>query len=170
MKRRNLLLAALAVVLVLSAGIGTASAYFTARLVTYGGHVVELGSSGTTEVYERFSQWTKHVTVTSAADSEPAYIRIRAYYGSSYSVAYNGNGAWSDGGDGWWYYNSILQPASSTDEFDVTITNVPTDVTEGDEFNIVVIYESTSVRYRADGTPYADWSVRLDTGAVGGVS
>lgn len=169
MKRWNLLLAVLALVLALSVGIGSAYAYFTTYTVSSGGHVVELGEIGHTDVYERFSQWTKHVTVTSAADSEPAFIRIRAYGGSGYSLTYNGNGAWTDGGDGWWYYNSILQPASSTGEFDVFISNVPTSVTEGDEFNIVVVYESTSVRYRADGTPYADWSVRLDSGSVGGV-
>ena len=31
-------------------------------------------------------------------------------------------------------------------------------------FNVVVIYESTPVMYREDGTPYADWNVVLDNG------
>ncbi len=29
---------------------------------------------------------------------------------------------------------------------------------EGDEFNVVVVYESTLVLYDKDGNPYADWS------------
>ncbi len=169
MKRWKILLTVLALVLIMSIGIGTAYGYFTTYVVTRGGHVVTLGESGRTDIYERFSQWTKHVTVSSAADSDPAFVRIRAYWGAGYSVTYEGNGVWYDGGDGWWYYTPILQPDSSTSEFDVYISNVPSDVTEGDEFNIVVVYETTSVRYRADGTPYADWSVRLDSGTVGGV-
>ena len=32
----------------------------------------------------------------------------------------------------------------------------------GDEFNVVVIYESTLALYDAEGNPYADWGVILD--------
>ena len=47
----------------------------------------------------------------------------------------------------------------------VRISGIP----EGEEsFNVAVVYETTPVQYRADGTPYADWEVRLE--ALGTVS
>ena len=33
----------------------------------------------------------------------------------------------------------------------------------GDSFHVAVIYESTPVRYNADGTPYADWDEVLNS-------
>ena len=36
---------------------------------------------------------------------------------------------------------------------------------DGLTFNVVVIYESTPVLYREDGTPYADWNAVLDSGS-----
>ena len=35
-------------------------------------------------------------------------------------------------------------------------------------FNVVVIYETTPVLYREDGTPYADWSAKVDAKTVEG--
>ena len=40
------------------------------------------------------------------------------------------------------------------------IGNVPEDATEGDKFNVVVIYEAVKVEYNADGSTKApDWSM-----------
>lgn len=33
---------------------------------------------------------------------------------------------------------------------------------DGESFNVIVIYESTPVRYDENGEPYADWSETLD--------
>jgi len=52
-----------------------------------------------------------------------------------------------------------------TSVLSVKIENVPeADLENGTMFNVVVIYESTPVMYREDGTPYADWNVVLDNG------
>ena len=54
MKKRTLILAVLAVVLVLSSGIGSAIAYFTTYATARGGYVIHLG--GKTEI-ECYAQW-----------------------------------------------------------------------------------------------------------------
>lgn len=168
MKRRHLVLAALAVLLTLGAYLGAASAYFTTYADARGGYPIELGSH--TDMYERLSQWTKHVTVTSDEGGEPVYVRVRAFWGMTYHVSYDGENGWRDGGDGYWYYDGILYGGEETAELAIHINDVPDNVEEGDSFNIVVIYESTPVQYDETGAPYADWSITLDTGYTGEVS
>ena len=46
------------------------------------------------------------------------------------------------------------------------IENVPEDITDPTGFNVVVVYESTPVRYDEAGNPYADWSMTLDSGSM----
>ena len=167
MKRTTLWLAALAAVLALCASVGTASAYFTTYAQARGGYTIELGDR--TEIYERFSQWTKHVAVMSEPDSEPVFVRVRAFWGETYDVEYDGGAAWTEGADGFWYCDSILNGGEETPELDIHIVNVPAYVEEGDGFNVVVIYETTPVLYDGNGAPYADWSVTLDAGTTGGV-
>ena len=43
------------------------------------------------------------------------------------------------------------------------IKNVPEEVTEPESFNVVVVYETTPVQYDAEGNPYADWELVLET-------
>lgn len=54
------------------------------------------------------------------------------------------------------------------------ISGVPTTdkVKDGDDLNVVVIYEATPVLYDKDGTPYADWkqAVIVDNETEGGNS
>ena len=62
-------------------------------------------------------------------------------------------------------YNEIVPGGGKTSVLSVKIENVPeADLENGTMFNVVVIYESTPVMYREDGTPYADWNVVLDNG------
>ena len=167
MKRKTLLLAALALVLVLGASIGQSLAYFSTYAEAKGGYVIELGDR--TELKEEFSNWTKRVTVVSAEDSEPVFIRVKAFCGSRYSLSYlDESSRWSLGDDGYYYYSEIVPGGGSTAELQIRIGNVPASVKDGDSFNVIVIYESTPVRYREDGSAYADWNVILDSGSTEG--
>lgn len=166
MKKKNILLAVMAVSLTLTAGVGSAWAYFTTYAQARGGYTIELGDKTTVE--EDFSAWTKHVAITSNADSEPVYVRARAFCGQDYSLVYSGSDKWSPGADGYYYYSDILSGGGTTETLDVRIENVPEDITDAAAFNVVVIYETTPVRYHEDGSPYADWSVKLNTGTVEG--
>lgn len=167
MKRKTLLLAALALVLVLGASIGQSLAYFSTYAEAKGGYVIELGDR--TELKEEFSNWTKRVTVVSAEDSEPVFIRVKAFCSSRYSLSYlDESSRWSLGDDGYYYYSEIVPGGGSTAELQIRIGNVPASVKDGDSFNVIVIYESTPVRYREDGSAYADWNVILDGGSTEG--
>lgn len=161
-KRAGYSIAFLAFVMVLTAGVGRAWAYFTTYASAQGGITIELGNE--TEIEETFSSWTKHLTITSDAGSEPVYVRARAYGSGRYPLEYSGTG-WQAGDDGYYYYNEILPGGGSTSELLVGIKDVPDqEIENGTMFNVIVIYESTPVMYNEDGTPYADWDVVLDNG------
>ncbi len=171
MKKINGLLAAAAVMLVLSAAIGSAWGYFTTFVEVRGGHTLKLGSR--TEIDEEFSDWTKRVSISSKPDSVPVYIRAKAFCGSEYQLTYSDkNKKWTEGEDGYYYYSDILYGGQTADELLVKIENIPADadVKDSDNFNVVVIYESTPVLYDKDGQPYADWDAELETGNVEGGS
>lgn len=167
MKKKTAFLTALAVILVLAASIDSAWAYFTTYAEAKGGHTLSLGDK--TKVEEDFSAWTKHVSIQSDPDSEPVYIRVKAFCGSEYKLVFSDkSGKWSPGSDGYYYYSDIVNGGEATKELQVKIENVPKDVTDADSFNVVVIYESTPVLYKEDGTPYADWKNKVNTGTVKG--
>lgn len=162
MKKAKYFLVLLALVMVMTAGIGRAWAYFTTYASAKGVIPITLGDK--TEIKEEFSRWEKRVTIVSDANSEPVYIRAKAFGSGSYPLVYSGEG-WTIGEDGYYYYNEIVPGGGHTSVLSVKIENVPTeDVEDGTSFNVIVIYESTPVMYREDGTPYADWTVILDNG------
>ena len=79
MKKKTIVLAALAAVLTLEAAAGSAWAYFTTYTEARGGYPIEL--EDTTTIREEFSAWTKHVVVASEKDSRPVYVRVKALNG-----------------------------------------------------------------------------------------
>ena len=168
MKHTNKILFLLAAIMIVTtAGIGSAWAYFTTYCSAKGGYTIELGDQ--TEIEEEFSNWTKHVSITSAADSQPVYVRARGYCGSSYSLIYSDStGKWTPGDDGWYYYSDVVNASESTDTLDIRIEGVPSDVTDPASFNVAVVYETTPVQYHEDGSAYADWNITLYTGNVEG--
>ena len=167
MKKKTTILAALAVILTLSAASGSAWAYFTTYAQARGSYPIELGDRTTVE--EDFSAWTKHVSIKSEPDSEPVYIRVRAFCGAAYQLVYSDtSGKWSPDSDGYYYYSDVVKGGEATDVLDIKIENVPEDVKDPASFNVVVIYETTPVLYREDGTPYADWSAKVDAKTVEG--
>lgn len=164
MKKKNLILMLLAAGMILTGSIGHTWAYFTTYTQAQGGYPIDLGDQ--TEVHEDFSAWTKHVSVTVGEDSQPVYIRAKAFCGSAYDLVYSSeSGKWRfNEKDGYYYYNEIVNGGGSTEELLVKIENVPADITDPTSFHVVVIYESTPVRYDEAGNPYGDWNVILDAG------
>ncbi|WP_434309831.1 hypothetical protein [Hominifimenecus sp. rT4P-3] len=171
MKKRNIYLAALCLLLVLSASMESSLAYFTTNAAAQGGYSLELGK--TTIHEDPVVDWTKRITVTNTSGEAalPVYIRIKAFAGSKYTLLYSDSeGKWSPGAEGYYYYRDIVGGGESTDVLNIKIEGVPRseEITEAESFNVAVIYESTPVLYDAAGVPYADWNVKLNSGNVEG--
>lgn len=158
-----MLAAIVMVVLVgLTATVGTTLAYFTTYATAKG--YVEVSLEEQTTIDETFGSWTKHLTIANQGnDSRAVYVRAKAFGGEQYTLTYSGSG-WSQNADGYYYYDSILNPGQTTSTLDVKISGIPDSAKDGDNFNVVVIYETTPVLYDAQGKPYADWNNILDNG------
>lgn len=169
MKRsiRTVWAAGAAVALVSMAAIGSARAYFTTYATARGGHEITLAP--VTEVTERFADWTKHISLRNTGDTE-CYVRVRAFAGSAYGLEYDGSDKWSQGTDGYWYYDEILPAGGQTEVLDLEIKlpvvkdEFGNQLAYTEDFNVVVIQECTAVLYREDGTAYADWEDVLESG------
>lgn len=161
MKYRKIALTAAAFMMILSAGAGKAWAYFTTYTQASGGGLVQLGNQ--THATETVDSWTKHLTISNDSASGPVYVRAKAF-SSVYSLEYNGGGSWSPGEEEYYYYNEILPAGGETETLDIHIQNVPGEAKDSESFNVVVVYESVPVCYREDGTPYADWSGKQESG------
>ena len=166
----TVVLAASAILLVHSS-VGVAQAYFTTYATAKG--TIQLPLDERTEINEEFDDWTKHVTITNTALAEDAasmsvFVRVKAFSGSTYPLQFEGSGWQLNEGDGYYYYNAPLAPGKVTEKLDIKITGVPADAKPDASFNVAVIYETTPVIYKPDGTPYADWTDILDAGQTGG--
>lgn len=157
-------MAAIIVVAALVTGVGKTIAYFTTYAEAKGSQEIILGDS--TTVTEKFKDWVKSVTISNDAQpSQPVFVRVKAFSGSTYPLTYIGDANWSKGKDGYYYYALPLNPGESTTKLDVKIEGIPDNPENGDNFNVVVVYESTPVFYDEDGNPKADWNVVLDSGS-----
>lgn len=159
MKKKSIVLALLAMGMVLTAGLGQTWAYFTTYVEVEGGYPVQLGGRSETDIEEDFSNWTKHVRITNKEGSAPVLVRAKAFCGSLYTLDYSSpSGKWSlNPNDNFYYYSDILNGGETTEELQIKIGNVPEDAEDPSAFNVIVVYESTPVRYDAEGKPYGNW-------------
>ncbi len=165
MKKRNIFLTACTIILVCSVSIGSAFAYFTTYTEAKGGYTISLGDKTTIEE-PKVSEMTKHIVIKNLEGSEPVWVRARAFGGEVYELIYSDkSGKWLPNSDGYYYYKDILTAGQSTEELLVKIENIPEDA---EDFDIVVVYETTPVLYDENGEPYADWTLKVDSGTVEG--
>lgn len=163
MKKRQLALSLLALLLVLCSSLHGSMAYFTTYVIVEGGYDVRFGTD--ISIIEQVTAWAKRLVVHITEDSEPVFVRAKAYSGSQYELAYEApSQRWTAGDDGYYYYDTILYGGQSAEELIVHIGNVRDPARQDDEFHVVVCYETTPVLYQEDGTPYADWNMILYSG------
>lgn len=164
-RRRTALLALLALVLLFGTSLKDSLAYFTTYTTTRGSARLALGSR--TELEEKIDRRTKQIQIENTGETD-CFVRARIYAGSLLSLAESeivpegGSRHWRKDADGWWYYEAILKPRELTNvlSVDIEVTRNMMDL-EVDNFNVVVVQESTPVLYREDGTPYADWNLSI---------
>lgn len=152
MKRRTWLLLLLTVVLVLGAGIGSAYAYFTTYSSARGGYIVR--AENETEIHETALGASKEISIKNTGDY-PVFVRVKIFKGSEITVTPTFNDRyWAyNSADEYYYYQQALEPGALTDvlKFDLTIPK-DADAQEGDDVNVVVVYESVPAVFKGSGT------------------
>ncbi len=160
MKKKNIILTILAIVMVLGLTLQGAMAYFTTYVSAAGGMPIHLGHRTTIE--EKVENLKKIVNISIKDGPDNVYVRAKAFYPTNLpgmEVVYdNGpeeyegtvyDGTWYDGQDGWWYYDTPLskKTLSTARPFIVDIQyKIPEGVKieKGDNFNVIVVYEATA--------------------------
>lgn len=174
MRRKWIAPAAIAIALAGAVGIAPAWAYFTDSSTATGAMSVNV--KPTTDITETYATGVKHVVVANDEDAEGAvFVRAKVFAASSLTIEVSGTSWSSADADGWYAYVEALEPGSATEELMVRVgfpavksDELPTGAVIGDNYNVVVIYESTPVLFHEDGTAYADWTYILDTGTQNG--
>ena len=153
--KKPLIMAAATLALTGTLAVGSAMAYFTTYSTAGGGVTMNMGFTETIP-NEEVDENGKHITITNTGNYD-CFVRVKAF--APVELTYNApDGGWTDGGDGYWYYDEVL-PAGETTSHELNITyKFPSGDEKPEEFNIVVIEECTPVLYQEDGTPYADWN------------
>lgn len=164
MKKVNLVLSGLLLIMIISIGIGTALAYFSDTTTARGGERVLVEYHATPD--EVIEDNLKAITITADEDSLPVYVRARAY--SSYEVTYTRTDdnwepvADEDDGVVWWQYRYPIEHGESTTQL---IAEIEFPETEEGRANVIVISEYTPVQYDEDGNALPpDFSIPVEGG------
>ena len=161
MKRRQKLIAAAAIALALGAGIAPAYAYFTDSTEANGG--LRVNVTPTTTITETYGNRTKHLVIKNTGTA-PVFVRARVFSTEDYTAEGTG---WTANGDYIDYGEAVAAGGGETSELTVTL-NFPEGATKDDEFNVIVVYESTPAQYDSNGDPAPDWNYKLNTGTAEG--
>lgn len=150
MKRVKVFLTAVLAAVLVMGSITPVYAYFTANAEARGGLPIK---SIDTNPKEKVLDGQKQLTVENSENGTPVYVRARAFSGdASAALTYTAEVGWTDGGDGWWYYTNILNSSESTTVLTADISKViPEDAKVGDNFNVVVVYESVAPMANIEG-------------------
>lgn len=167
MKKRHIILTILAIVFVLTSSIGTAMAYFTTFVTAKGGYVLQLGNR--TEITEKYDKGLKvlSITNTGAAGGYPVFVRVRAFAGDDYiltpvadstdseTAKWIINPSFENISNDFWYYKEAIYGTESTTNLQIQIVHADKtkEWQDGDERNIIVVYESTPAIYKSTGEP-----------------
>lgn len=167
MRKKSLffMAAGLGVALVMGLGIGSAKAYFTDWTEANGGLPVSVTPKDEPE--EKYGAREKSLVIRNNGTA-PIFVRARAY--AVRDVEISGEGWTPDESGEWWNYDQPVDAKKdgvpgATTELKVRVT-FPEEAAEKDEYNVIVVYESTPVQYNADGTPNPDWNFKLDSGTA----
>lgn len=160
MKKRTLLLAVLAVVLVLSSSIGSAVAYFTTYAKARGGYVIHLG--GRTEIEEKWDQGQKLVQISNISEQGldngkyPVFVRARAFCDSDLELSYTSDpeGAWQKDENNVCYYQSALYTGDTSSILKIRVVAKENEkIKPGETADVAVVYESVPALFTAEGKP-----------------
>ena len=152
MKRMRFIPAVVGLVMALIVGVQPAWAYFTDTHWADGGLKITIPTV-TTDIQEWFGAGKKHVKIENKKESEaPVHIRARVYAPAELNVTASGTKWSGPDADGWYDFADPVAPGAKTEELTVAIDlgklPVKSDseaegYVNGDNFNVIVIYEAT---------------------------
>lgn len=163
MKKKNLILAVLAVVLVLCASIGAASAYFTTYADAKGGYVIQMNYQSVID--ESVEGNVKTVRIyndrTGETGTKPIFVRTRVFSGSDSTLTFDYDSKdWSmtevvkDQEYLFDYQSALFSGDSPTSELKINVNVADgADVKPGDPIDVIVTCESVPAVFTADGSP-----------------
>ena len=132
-------LAAAGVLLAGTASVGKTYAYFTTYVQTAGTVAFQMGVTRT-EIDEKVKDGKKIVSVKNTGDYD-CYVRVTAFAGSDYTLTFadGGDGLWTDGEDGYWYYTGTISPQEATKTLTITIPQeLFQNITDEKDLNVIV--------------------------------
>lgn len=160
MKTRWLYLVA-AIAIILSAyAVKPAVAYFTDSTTAEG--MIELRIGDTVpEIEEEVKEMTKKITVKNTGDYD-IFVRVKAIYPTqTCNISFTSTAGWTEGNDGYYYYNSPVAVGESTPATSPLTLKITRTVAEEGRFNVIIIQEATKVLYNEAGEPMADWDAKI---------
>jgi hypothetical protein len=96
---------------------------------------------------------------------------VKAIAPEGYTLTEEESDKWTLGNDGYYYYSDPVAPQGSTTELKIMISGYDKIVKQAqtnenylpEDFNVIILQESTKVLYDEDGKAYANWSQAIST-------
>lgn len=175
MKKRYIILAVIAVVLVISSSIGVTVAYFSTYSDARGGYVIHLGHE--TEIKEEIDGSTKVIQIANSANTEddigkyPLFVRVKVFAGSDCKATLEDKTSGWYVADGIYYYGNTLyagkegsNPNGLTTPLYIKVNATNTNVKAGDIIDVIVVYETVPAVFTTNGEP--DFATAWATGNI----
>ena len=164
-KKKTLCLIAAAVVMVITLSIGSTMAYFSTYVVSRGAKPFEYKLTNT-ELDEKINAGTKTITIknigvkneSGEVEGGACFVRVKVIVAQehagkvSVAVGNDSKSGWVKKGD-YYHYNRVLELGDVTKALNISINTE----NHTEDYNVVVIQESTPALYDKDGKAYADW-------------
>lgn len=148
--------------LVLTVSVPNALAYFTTYASASGR--VEISLEAETEIVENLpGSNMKEVQVQLDPDSQPVYVRVRAFGGSAFPIDVQPGVNWHQAGE-YWEYGVPLYPEEGRNITQTIVFSIDYEHNDdAQDFNIIVVSESIPVRFDENGDSLpADWDRTIE--------
>ncbi|SFH97901.1 hypothetical protein SAMN04487830_11546 [Pseudobutyrivibrio sp. OR37] len=173
MKYKKYLLVATAAILVATASIKPAMAYFTDSQTATGARTIKLGDSKLTPPEDTVSNMIKTVKISNTGDYE-VFVRVKAIApeGVKVELSDDSSSKWKLVGDYYYYLSSdtedvenngqVLSVDETTEPLKLKIEEPTAEKLKGQNFNVVIVQEATKVLYHSNGKTFADWKLKIN--------
>lgn len=150
MDRKNKILVASILVLLMIVSVPSVLAYFSTYTSAKGTKVISMRNE--TEMTETVDGNIKTVQIKASTNSSPVFVRVKAFNPDFVNLEVSedpNEGKWSKNGE-FYYYSLPIAAGESTTKLNFKVTTPGVNPKPGDVFNVVIVYESTLQYYGED--------------------